>query len=82
MESYKKLVLVSLLADGHVSDLPKYTSMMMRHRLDNFIQPYKHLATQFEQKDDNQFMGSVEKLQEEILKDGNLGLLKRVLKVY
>ena len=56
--------------------------MMMLHRLNNIVYPYKNLAVQFEQKDDNQFGASVEKMQEEILKDGNLGLLKKVIKVY
>lgn len=81
-ESYKKLTLLSMLINGRDFSLPKSTNLMVLHRLENFLQPYKNLAKQFEQKDDNQFNGSLEKMQEEFLKDGNLGLLKKVVKAY
>lgn len=81
-ESYKKLTLLSMLVSGRDFSLPKSTNLMVLHRLENFLQPYKNLAKQFEQKDDNQFNGSLEKMQEEFLRDGNLGLLKKVVKAY
>jgi len=34
-ESYKKLILLSLIQDGKMPSLPKYTSYMIRYKLEN-----------------------------------------------
>lgn len=44
VESYKKLTLISLLVSGKDFTLPKYTNMMILHRLENVLAPYKNLA--------------------------------------
>eukprot|EP00347_Sterkiella_histriomuscorum_P002309 403368654 len=82
VESYKKLVILNLIQNGKMAELPKYTSMILKHKLETNLQLYKNLANFFVNKDDNQFNQIIEKNQEEFMRDNNLGLIKKLIKIY
>ncbi|CAK4129751.1 unnamed protein product [Aphanomyces euteiches] len=51
VESYKKYILVSLLADGEVSPLPKSTPLVVSRNIESHVAPYLAFATAFKNLD-------------------------------
>ncbi|XP_065914213.1 COP9 signalosome complex subunit 3-like [Dysidea avara] len=79
LEAYKKYVLVSLLKQGKVSALPKYTS----HVVDRYVKPlcgmYNEIAKVYSSYEVSKVTAVIDKYAEPLTRDNNLGLAKRVL---
>jgi len=50
LESYKKLILLSLIQHSKMPSLPNSTSPVLKLRFDNFFTTYKNLGTAYIQK--------------------------------
>jgi hypothetical protein len=63
-------------------DIPKYTSMILKHNLENSFIAYKNLGNAYTQKDDKLFNEVIMNNSEEFYKDKNSGLIKKLQKKY
>ncbi|KAH7701156.1 PCI domain-containing protein [Aphelenchoides avenae] len=85
IESYKKYVLASILANRSATDLPSYRSPVVRRCITNLCQPYSRLAVLQRgalQKHEN--IGKaveelLEKKQQAFAKDHNVGLVRQII---
>lgn len=82
LESYKKLILLNLIVHGKTPSLPKYTSPMLKYKLESSFQNYKLLANAYTSKEDKLFMELIDGNFEEFEKDKNLGLIRKLQKTY
>jgi COP9 signalosome complex subunit 3 len=82
IESYKKLILASLIHTFKFPSIPQSTSSMVRMKLENSLVMYKNLANSFVQKNDNEFFEAVALGFNEFEKDKNMGLILKLQKVY
>ncbi|KAF1323457.1 Cop9 signalosome complex subunit 3, partial [Globisporangium splendens] len=80
IESYKKLVLVSLILNGKPPVLPKYTPFVVTRHVETHCVAYVELSKAFSPaKDVEKCVEVAQKHGAVFLKDGNLGLVKQVL---
>eukprot|EP01098_Paradermamoeba_levis_P007900 TRINITY_DN3289_c0_g1_i1.p1 TRINITY_DN3289_c0_g1~~TRINITY_DN3289_c0_g1_i1.p1 ORF type:complete len:230 (-),score=51.41 TRINITY_DN3289_c0_g1_i1:137-826(-) len=80
IESYKKYVLISLLANGRVAPLPKYTSGTAQHHFQNNYAPYREFANSYSTSSPEELHKTASKHAEVFQKDGNFGLVKQCIK--
>ncbi|KAG9292338.1 hypothetical protein G9A89_000594, partial [Geosiphon pyriformis] len=79
IESYKKYVLVSLLLNGKIFPLPKYTAVAVFRSVKNHCQAYQDFATAFESLNVKRVRNELQKCSDTFKKDKNLGLAKQTL---
>jgi len=79
VEAYKKYLLVSLLLEGHIVALPKYTSNVLLRYIKHYVCEYQELANVYAE-------GSVSRLEAILIphrnvfsQDSNMGLCKQVV---
>ena len=82
IDSYKKLLLLSLIVDQKVPSLPKHTSSQLKYKLENAFQLYKALASAYINKEDKMFQEVIDASYEDFERDKNLGLIKKLIKLY
>jgi len=78
VEAYKKYVLVSLIARGHLADLPKFTPSVVTHNREAFAAPYLALADAFKKMDADALAKAADEGREKFEADKNWGLVKQV----
>jgi len=78
VESYKKLVLCSLIHRGQVDSLPKFTNPSVTRVIKQYCQVYEELATAFSTHSIEDFNKAMENNLEGLVKDSNLGLVGQV----
>lgn len=74
VEAYKKYVLVSLILNGKVSPLPKYTSSIVTRFNKSLSPPYKKLAQAYEQHDSVEVSNTITKFSQAFAAVSNLYL--------
>ncbi|CAD5116258.1 DgyrCDS5166 [Dimorphilus gyrociliatus] len=79
IEAYKKYICVSLLADGKLRQLPKYTSNVIPRYVKQLCQAYHNLAHAYCSNDPNQVTNVIAKSQQDFVRDEMLGLVKQTL---
>lgn len=77
VEAYKKFILVSLISDGSVESLPRYTSNVVQRQLKGFATEYIALADAYKRKQAQLLLEEVESHRSLFKKDGNFGLVKQ-----
>jgi len=78
VESYKKLVLASLIHKGEVGNLPKVTNPSVIRVIKQLCVPYEELSTAFTTNSFEDLTKSVDNNLEPFVKDANLGLVGQV----
>ncbi|KXJ29960.1 COP9 signalosome complex subunit 3 [Exaiptasia diaphana] len=78
LESYKKFILVSLILNGKISGLPKYTSNVVQRFLKPLSSPYHELANTYASNNPSDLQATIAKHQETFARDNNVGLVKQV----
>jgi len=78
IESYKKYILISLLVNGNVENLPRYASPIVT-RMKNFLQPYHEFATAFSTNSTDDLHKCATTNSETFTKDKNFGLIKQCI---
>lgn len=81
LEAYKKYILVSLLLNGKLQTVPKYTAQVVNRFVKPLSQPYHDLATAFTMNSTSELNTILNKHAEVFTRDHNLGLVKQVAKV-
>jgi len=76
VEAYKKYILVSLLVNGQIENLPKYTLV---NRLKTFIVPYQEFATAFSTNSTDDVHKCAQANFDIFKKDRNFGLVKQCI---
>ncbi|CAK4660081.1 hypothetical protein LEN26_020836 [Aphanomyces euteiches] len=66
VESYKKYILVSLLADGEVSPLPKSTPLVVSRNIESHVAPYLAFATAFKNLDLHQALDAAKDIPSDV----------------
>lgn len=78
LESYKKYILVSLILEGKISSIPKYSSQV----ISRFVKPLSHayidLASAYETSQSEEVHNVIIKHRDVFVRDVNLGLVKQV----
>jgi len=80
VESYKKFILVSLLIEGQVSTLPKYTSNSVMRQLKSLTQNYSDFAKAYQTHKQQTLQECYQKCLSEFDRDHNTGLAAQVIK--
>ncbi|XP_075224412.1 COP9 signalosome subunit 3 isoform X2 [Lycorma delicatula] len=79
LEAYKKYILVSLILQGKVGNVPKYTSQVVGRFIKPLSQAYHDLATVYSTNNSDEVRNVVSKYQETFTRDCNMGLTKQVV---
>lgn len=79
LESYKKFVLVSLLANGTVESLPKATSPIVQRTLKGGLPGYSEFITAFSTHDPEEVHKAANVHAETFTRDRNFGLVKQCI---
>ncbi|KAI9142801.1 hypothetical protein BKA69DRAFT_1123850 [Paraphysoderma sedebokerense] len=79
VESYKKYILVSLLVDGKVPQLPKQTSPAVGRVLKNACLCYLDLQSAYESHNSGRLQSAITKYTSQLQSDNNLGLAKQLI---
>lgn len=79
VESFKKLILVSLIATGQPAAIPKYTSTIVHRHIKNACPQYQEFATAFATHNTDEVQKCAASYAELFQKDGNLGLVKQCI---
>lgn len=79
LEAYKKYILVSLILQGKVGNVPKYTSQVVGRFIKPLSQAYHDLATVYTSNISDEVRNVVVKYQDTFVRDGNMGLTKQVV---
>lgn len=79
LEAYKKYILVSLILQGKIAPLPKYTSQVVGRFIKPLSQPYHELATACQNNHSEIARNIIMRNQDHFQRDNNLGLTKQVL---
>jgi len=79
VEAYKKLILVSLIANGQVAAIPKYTSTVVHRHIKNACPQYQELANAFATHNTDEVHKCAAAYAEVFQKDGNFGLVKQCI---
>lgn len=78
LESYKKYILVSLILEGKISSIPKYSSQVISRFVKPLSHAYHELATAYETSSSDELRSVINKHRETFVRDVNLGLVKQV----
>nr|CAG4643898.1 EOG090X04TU [Lepidurus arcticus] len=78
LEAYKHYILVSLILHGRIMPLPKYTSQVIVRFIRPLSQVYHDIASAFTTNNPAQLATVVNKHQDMINRDHNMGLVKQV----
>mmetsp|Transcript_735 Transcript_735/g.2668 ORF Transcript_735/g.2668 Transcript_735/m.2668 type:complete len:423 (-) Transcript_735:1261-2529(-) len=78
--AYKKYILVSLVEEGAVATLPKYTASIVHHRLKGAAAEYTELAAAYATRSVDKLQACMEKHAAVYGADAHLGLVKQVLR--
>lgn len=78
LESYKKYILVSLILEGKISSIPKYSSQVISRFVKPLSHAYHELATAYESSSSDELRSVINKHRETFVRDVNLGLVKQV----
>jgi translation elongation factor EF-Ts len=62
--------------------LPKYTHHMIKYKLENSFQTYKHLGQFYIMKEEKSFNELINNSYEEFERDKNVGLIKKLQKTF
>ncbi|KAJ7540488.1 hypothetical protein O6H91_10G017600 [Diphasiastrum complanatum] len=79
VESYKKYVLVSLIQNGQVPNLPKYTPSVTQRNVKSCAPDYVEFASVYSTRNIGDLKRSILAHEEVFQKDNNLGLAKQVV---
>lgn len=79
LEAYKKYILVSLLLNGKVQNIPKYASQVVTRFIKPLSQPYHELANAFCSNSSTELCATAAKHHETFNRDHNVGLVKQVV---
>lgn len=79
IESHRKYVLVSLLLDGQVTPLPKYTSSLVLRHVKSTNQSYNEFAKAFQTHKQDVLRESFTKCLPDFTRDKNTGLASQVV---
>ena len=77
LEAYKKYILVALIVQGKIPNLPKYTSQVVARYIKPLCQAYHDLAVAYATINPNEVRGVVTKHTEVFNRDNNMGLVKQ-----
>ncbi|XP_055308668.1 COP9 signalosome complex subunit 3 [Sitodiplosis mosellana] len=78
LESYKKYILVSLILEGKISSIPKYSSQVITRFIKPLSHAYHDLATAYETSQSDEVRNVINKYRDVFVRDVNLGLVKQV----
>nr|CAG4651763.1 EOG090X04TU [Triops cancriformis] len=78
LEAYKHYILVSLILHGRIMPLPKYTSQVIVRFIRPLSQVYHDIAAAFTLNNPTQLAAVINKHQDLINRDHNMGLVKQV----
>lgn len=79
MEAYKKYILVALILQGKVPNLPKYTSQVVARYIKPLCQPYHDIASSYATNNPAELRTTATKHQETFNRDNNMGLVKQCI---
>lgn len=79
LEAYKKYILVSLILNGKVGNVPKCTSQVVGRFIKPLSQAYHDLATVYASNNSDELNNIVSNYQEMFNREGNMGLVKQVV---
>ncbi|XP_039285710.1 LOW QUALITY PROTEIN: COP9 signalosome complex subunit 3 [Nilaparvata lugens] len=79
LEAYKKYILVSLILNGKVGNVPKCTSQVVGRFIKPLSQAYHDLATVYASNNSDELSNIVSNYQEMFNREGNMGLVKQVV---
>lgn len=77
VEAFKKFILVSLILNGQVAQLPKYVSSVVHRNIKNICPQYQEFANSFSTHNSDEVHKCAALHTELFRKDGNLGLVKQ-----
>ncbi|KAI9250010.1 hypothetical protein BY458DRAFT_542522 [Sporodiniella umbellata] len=77
INAYKKYILVSLIDEGHVKPLPKYTASLVERFCQAQSSPYVHLAETFKKTDIQAFQEIATQSRTMFESDKHIGLIKQ-----
>lgn len=78
LESYKKYILVSLILDGKINSIPKYSSQVIGRLMKPLSHAYHDLAAAYETSQSDEVRNVMNKYREVYSRDTNMGLVKQV----
>lgn len=78
LEAYKKFILVSLIINGKISTLPKYSSQVISRFMRPLSQAYHELATAYATSSSDEVRNIINKFRDIFVRDVNMGLVKLV----
>lgn len=78
LESYKKYILVSLILEGKISSIPKYSSQVISRFVKPLSHAYHDLATAYETSHSDELRNVINKYRDVFVRDVNMGLVKQV----
>lgn len=78
LESYKKYILVSLILEGKISSIPKYSSQVITRFVKPLSHAYHELANAYETLQSDDVRNVINKYRDVFVRDVNLGLVKQV----
>jgi COP9 signalosome complex subunit 3 len=79
LESYKKYILVALILQGKIPNLPKYTSQVVGRYIKPLCQHYHDMATAYSTNNPAELRAVVTKHTDTFSRDNNLGLVKQCI---
>lgn len=78
LESYKKYILVSLILEGKISSIPKFSAPVITRFVKPLSHPYHDLATAYETSQSDVLRNVINKYRDVFIRDVNMGLVKQV----
>lgn len=78
LEAYKKYILVSLILDGKISSIPKYSSQVITRFVKPLSHAYHELAVAYETSQSDALRNAINKHRDVFVRDVNMGLVKQV----
>ncbi|XP_076331243.1 COP9 signalosome subunit 3 [Tachypleus tridentatus] len=79
LEAYKKYILVALILQGKVANLPKYASQVVGRFIKPLSQAYHDLATAYTTNNPDEIRTVINKHTDTFTRDSNMGLVKQCL---
>lgn len=79
LEAYKKYILISLIINGKMVNVPKHTSQVLGRFIRPLSQAYTELSTAYQTSSYEEVRNCISKHTETLNRDNNMGLAKQVL---
>lgn len=79
LESYKKYILIALILNGKIPNLPKYTSQVVGRYIKPLCQNYHDLATAYASNNPTELRAVITKHTDAFARDNNAGLVKQCM---